>query len=124
EGFFQEVEEFTKDTADGLVVREQARREVEGALREFGHMRSAADRIKQPMTEFTQNFADDDEFHGKVKKALATPIVQLHIASALGPATSLADFVAVFVVDPMAQRDYGDSERRFVSPTTLNDLMP
>jgi len=87
EDFFGELEELTLDTANGLVIRTEARDEVAGHMREFEQLTRAAERLRQPLSDLSDRFTTEDELNREWKAMLVSnDVVQIRLSHEFGGA--------------------------------------
>ena len=88
DGFFETLEEFTEDTADGLVFRQEAREEIKEPLAEFRRMTQSLEVMKGPLDELAKLLVEDDELNRGWREILKSDLVRLRLSAELGPVGS------------------------------------
>lgn len=91
DGFFEMLEEFTEDTADGLVFRKEAREEIKQPLAEFSRMTKSMDALQGPFDELAKRLSEDDELNRGWREILKSDLIRLRVAAEIGPVGSDAE---------------------------------
>lgn len=109
EGFFQGLEELTVDTAEGLILRTEARDEVSEHMREFQRLASAAEVLRKPLSDLAERFSTDDDLNQRWKELLGSgDVIRIRLAREFGAAgLDAGDLVEELVQEVLEEAEDG-----------------
>ncbi|MEO1983858.1 MAG: M56 family metallopeptidase [Fuerstiella sp.] len=108
-----------RDVADGLVVRDEARPDIEERLQIRERLTESVISLRGPLNEFSDKISDHDELHRTWKQMLKTDIMLIRVASEMEYATAdLGDVIREFFGRILAEKDNG---RLHVQPPEINE---
>ena len=111
------LEDGFRDAADGLVVRDEAREEIQEHLAARDSVQAAATSLRGPLDEFADKVSDHDDVHRIWKTMLKSDLALIRVASELEYASADADEAArVFMQQILVEDDNG---RLHVNPPEI-----
>ena len=121
---FEDLEELTEDTGDGLVVSEQRRGDVEEALDHFRRVQDVAERLLEPVHEFAERIRPDDRLAEGWRDLLRTELALVKLAADDHPVEeNPADAVHALLGEVLQRGDDGKYHVRGEDPEEVSEFI-